>query len=87
MRRSKRVSQTEQLGDTWRMESQRNLTRDRPNMGSLGSFEAAKPTYMGKKRHNIMALAYDAKMREAEIADAFALRRAQKSASRAKYGF
>ncbi|KAJ3218682.1 hypothetical protein HDU67_004464 [Dinochytrium kinnereticum] len=74
------VSQTEQLGDTWKMEAQRNLTRDRPKTGAIDSI---KPSYASRKTHNIMALAYDAKMRETEIADSFALRKAQKNESRA----
>ncbi|KAJ3105215.1 hypothetical protein HDU97_008369 [Phlyctochytrium planicorne] len=78
------ISQTDQLGDTWKMESKRNATRDKSAMGDI---ERMKPSYGNNQRHSIMALAYDAKKREVEIADAFANRRAQKMASRAKYGF
>ncbi|KAJ3143900.1 hypothetical protein HK101_002971 [Irineochytrium annulatum] len=78
------ISQREQLGDTWKTEAQKNLTMDRP---SLDSIQHMKPDYHSKKHHNIMALAYDAKVREYEFQEAVANRRLAKKASQQKYGW
>ncbi|KAI8837432.1 mitotic checkpoint regulator, MAD2B-interacting-domain-containing protein [Chytriomyces cf. hyalinus JEL632] len=71
-------------GETARMESLKNMSREK---AETSAYEHLKPTKMGKAKHNIMALAFEAKAREQQLKEAYADRRQAKSSTQNKYGF
>ncbi|KAJ3074310.1 hypothetical protein HDU98_011574 [Podochytrium sp. JEL0797] len=79
------LNHEDQLGGAEaRLETIKNVSRERTEMTA---FEHLKPNKLAKSKHNIMALAFEAKSREHELKEAYADRRQSKSATASKYGF
>ncbi|KAI9331411.1 hypothetical protein DFJ73DRAFT_70989 [Zopfochytrium polystomum] len=78
------IVRDEQIGDDWKLESARNASK---RGSSSGGFDHLRPTKLARVKHNIMSLAFDAKVRENDLAEAYANRRAAKALSSKKYGF
>ncbi|KAJ3088094.1 hypothetical protein HK102_009600 [Quaeritorhiza haematococci] len=81
----KEVKQADILGDAWRLEAAKNLTKE--PAPSSSSYSHLKPSKMQKKKHNIMYLAFQAKEREKDLAEMASNAKAMKRESQARYGF
>ncbi|KAJ3416811.1 hypothetical protein HDV05_008396 [Chytridiales sp. JEL 0842] len=77
------VNQAEQVGEEWKLEAAKALTSGMPSQ----SIAHLKPSNLGKRRHNIMALAHEAKAREQQLQEQYAQRKISKAIARTKYGF
>ncbi|KAJ3354411.1 hypothetical protein HDU83_005336 [Entophlyctis luteolus] len=79
------INHEDQLGGAeTRLENMKNLSREKIDMKAI---EHLKPSRLAKEKHNIMALAFQAKVREQELKEAYADRRQNRAASINKYGF
>ncbi|KAJ3330478.1 hypothetical protein HDU76_005587 [Blyttiomyces sp. JEL0837] len=82
------VKQADQMGgEAWKLESARNLTKHGGVGGSKEGFDHLRPSKLAAKKHNIMSLAFNAKVKENDMADAYANRRASKKETNMRYGF
>ncbi|KXS19594.1 hypothetical protein M427DRAFT_152560 [Gonapodya prolifera JEL478] len=81
------VRQTDQARrDEFELQKARELS-EQENKTDLSKFQHLAPSNLQKKKHNIRALAYDAKVRSDELAAKAAHRRSTMKMGKAKYGF